>query len=505
MRLGLPPKHLFSLGCFTEALDEDQADAFLEAMENLDENAKDAASDGDTGNIPIGDASASLAALNSFQLTGQGIPGSGLNGDNSRIEWSCWCAVHRPSPKLRPKLAIVEFEIENDLVNPVMRERTDEEIREDRQRDQPHSLFGDGSDHDRSSDPRKLQDPNRPGDVSVRGHSGPADAFPVVGRADGEVELPDAKASSMHGMVGQGGNNGSKTDAQTSSGVGSTPARTSPDPEGLGVSASKEEIDSSTISRVKPIRALRRLRKSKDGGNIMKLFSILGQINDELNKAQDLQTSLEITAGVVAEVTGFHRVMIYQFDERWNGQVVAELVDYKQTRDLYRGLHFPASDIPSQARELYKLNKVRLLYDRDQPTARLVCRSLEELETPLDMTHAHLRAMSPIHIKYLANMGVVGLFPNQMRHSPGLPPFVPTASIDVHLYHCFRPTMGSYLLSHVWPIRTANFLPRSSTLPNHRRLRVSQHRTPLLCAKTAVSQAIQYYPYQLQSRRLHYR
>lgn len=100
---------------------------------------------------------------------------------------------------------------------------------------------------------------------------------------------------------------------------------------------------------------------------------------------------------------------VLQFDEEWNGQVVAELVDYKQTRDLYRGLHFPASDIPAQARELYKINKVRLLYDRDQPTARLVCRSLEELKNPLNLTHAHLRAMSPIHIKYLANMGVVSL------------------------------------------------------------------------------------------------
>lgn len=75
-------------------------------------------------------------------------------------------------------------------------------------------------------------------------------------------------------------------------------------------------------------------------------------------------------------------------------------------RDLYKGLHFPASDIPKQARDLYKLNKVRLLYDRDQETARLVCRSKEDLEIPLDMTHAYLRAMSPIHLKYLGNMSV---------------------------------------------------------------------------------------------------
>src|ERR1700759_5213290 len=76
------------------------------------------------------------------------------------------------------------------------------------------------------------------------------------------------------------------------------------------------------------------------------------------------------------------------------------------TKDLYKGLNFPASDIPKQARDLYKINKVRLLYDRDQETARLVCRTLQDMETPLDLTHAYLRAMSPIHLKYLANMAV---------------------------------------------------------------------------------------------------
>lgn len=110
--------------------------------------------------------------------------------------------------------------------------------------------------------------------------------------------------------------------------------------------------------------------------------------------------------GVVKELTGFHRVMIYQFDESWNGRVVTELVDPRATKDLYKGLNFPASDIPKQARDLYRINKVRLLYDRDQETARLVCKSKEFLDKPLDMTHSYLRAMSPIHLKYLKNMSV---------------------------------------------------------------------------------------------------
>lgn len=46
---------------------------------------------------------------------------------------------------------------------------------------------------------------------------------------------------------------------------------------------------------------------------------------------------------------------------------------------------------------------MRLLYDREQETSRLVCRTIEDLETPLDLTFSYLRAMSP---KYLKNMAV---------------------------------------------------------------------------------------------------
>lgn len=46
------------------------------------------------------------------------------------------------------------------------------------------------------------------------------------------------------------------------------------------------------------------------------------------------------------------------------------------------------------------------MYDRDLETARLVCRTVEDLSTPLDLTFSYLRAMSPIHLKYLANMAV---------------------------------------------------------------------------------------------------
>ena len=167
-----------------------------------------------------------------------------------------------------------------------------------------------------------------------------------------------------------------------------------------------EEYAESTVNASKPLRVLRSARKRKGEAAAMEVFNIMSQVQEQLANAANLEAFLKILVGVVKELTGFHRVMIYQFDQAWNGRVVTELVDPRATKDLYKGLNFPASDIPKQARDLYKLNKVRLLYDRDQETARLVCRTLEDLETPLDLTYAYLRAMSPIHIKYLSHMAV---------------------------------------------------------------------------------------------------
>lgn len=167
-----------------------------------------------------------------------------------------------------------------------------------------------------------------------------------------------------------------------------------------------EELAESTEITSKPLRVLRSARKRKGEAGAMQVFDIMSQVQEQLASAPNLERFLRVLVGIIKELTGFHRVMVYQFDSSFNGKVVTELVDPIHTRDLYNGLHFPASDIPKQARDLYKVNKVRLLYDRDQETARLVCRSKEDLDVPLDMTHSYLRAMSPIHLKYLGNMAV---------------------------------------------------------------------------------------------------
>ncbi|EME49702.1 hypothetical protein DOTSEDRAFT_121759 [Dothistroma septosporum NZE10] len=179
-----------------------------------------------------------------------------------------------------------------------------------------------------------------------------------------------------------------------------------PPEDTLNSQPTDEEFNESTQNTSKPLRVLRSARKRKGEAAAMEVFNIMSQVQEQLAAAPNLEKFLKTLVGVVKELTGFHRVMVYQFDKQWNGRVVTELVDPRATTDLYKGLNFPASDIPKQARELYKINKVRMLYDRDQETARLVCRTVEDLETPLDLTYSYLRAMSPIHLKYLANMAV---------------------------------------------------------------------------------------------------
>ncbi|KAH7397888.1 putative cyanobacterial phytochrome B [Cadophora sp. MPI-SDFR-AT-0126] len=179
-----------------------------------------------------------------------------------------------------------------------------------------------------------------------------------------------------------------------------------PPEDTLGSRPTREEFDESTHITSKPLRVLRSARKRKGEAAAMEVFNIMSQVQEQLASAVNLDSFLKVLVGVVKELTGFHRVMIYQFDHAFNGRVVTELVDPRATKDLYKGLNFPASDIPKQARDLYKINKVRLLYDRDLETARLVCRDVQDLESPLDLSFSYLRAMSPIHIKYLANMAV---------------------------------------------------------------------------------------------------
>ncbi|TVY83041.1 Cyanobacterial phytochrome B [Lachnellula suecica] len=169
---------------------------------------------------------------------------------------------------------------------------------------------------------------------------------------------------------------------------------------------SEEELLHSTTSRSRSLYAVSIARERNRNLGPLELFQVLSEIQNQLGTASVLSELLDTVVGLVQELTSFHRIMVYQFDETAAGSVVSELVDLRASTDLYRGLHFPAADIPKQARELYLINTIRILYDREQETSRLLCRTLEDGQTPLNLKYSYLRAFSPVHLKYLKNMGV---------------------------------------------------------------------------------------------------
>jgi light-regulated signal transduction histidine kinase (bacteriophytochrome)/ActR/RegA family two-component response regulator len=124
----------------------------------------------------------------------------------------------------------------------------------------------------------------------------------------------------------------------------------------------------------------------------------------QLQAARDVATLSRSAATAVRELTGFDRVMVYRFDADWNGRVVAE----SRRKDLepFLGLHYPASDIPVQARRLYTQNWLRLIADVNYQPSPLIPELDRESGQPLDLSHAHLRSVSRIHIEYLKNMRV---------------------------------------------------------------------------------------------------
>lgn len=252
----------------------------------------------------------------------------------------------------------------------------------------------------------------------------------------------------------------------------------------LGSVPTQEQLVDSTSSISKPLRVLRSARRRKGQAAAMEVFSILTQIQDQLARTDTLDALLNTATGLVKELTGFHRVLIYQFDMDWNGTVVAELVDTKASTDLYKGLHFPASDIPRQARDLYRINKLRLLYDRDQLTSRLVCRTPKDLETPLDMTHSYLRAMSPIHIKYLTKHGSSSIHVDQHQGTPR--------------------ALGVDLVPLVRTIGDASLLSPSQNVSINWRYGITEYRTPFICIKASSSEADQHCTHRCQSLRLHH-
>lgn len=134
---------------------------------------------------------------------------------------------------------------------------------------------------------------------------------------------------------------------------------------------------------------------------------LIGSSLAEMLADRNLVSLLKNSATQVKNIINYDRVMVYRFAADGHGEVIAEAKN--ENLPAWLGLHYPASDIPKQARELYKLNLTRIIADVNTTPSKIFTIK-DNAETTLDLTYSQLRAVSPIHIQYLKNMGVHSSF-----------------------------------------------------------------------------------------------
>ncbi|WP_281233783.1 ATP-binding protein [Flavobacterium gelatinilyticum] len=127
------------------------------------------------------------------------------------------------------------------------------------------------------------------------------------------------------------------------------------------------------------------------------------QFVTQMNNTRSLKDLCALVAEGTREITGYDRVMIYRFDEQYNGEVYAE--SCRNDLEPFLGLHYPHTDIPVQARELYIRNQLRLIVDINYQAVPIFTIDNKEHKN-LDLSLSILRSTSPIHVQYLKNMGV---------------------------------------------------------------------------------------------------
>ena len=123
-----------------------------------------------------------------------------------------------------------------------------------------------------------------------------------------------------------------------------------------------------------------------------------------LHGARGVEDLCQLLAQDIRRLTGFDRALVYRFDRDWHGTVLAE--DGNGVLPSYLDLRFPASDIPAQARELYRRNRLRIIPDAGYVPVPIRPGTTAAGE-PLDLSQSILRSVSPVHVAYMRNMGTM--------------------------------------------------------------------------------------------------
>ncbi|MBN9419203.1 MAG: GAF domain-containing protein [Candidatus Eremiobacteraeota bacterium] len=133
-----------------------------------------------------------------------------------------------------------------------------------------------------------------------------------------------------------------------------------------------------------------------------------------LEACADLSSLLQLLTEEIRSLFGIDRVMVYRFHPDWTGEVLAEAA-HPKLETSYMGLHFPATDIPAPARAIYEKVWLRVIQDAQAEPVAVEPLVHPGSKQPLDLTYSVLRAVSPMHVEYLKNMGVQGTVSCSLR------------------------------------------------------------------------------------------
>ncbi|NJR65739.1 MAG: GAF domain-containing protein [Leptolyngbyaceae cyanobacterium CRU_2_3] len=145
-------------------------------------------------------------------------------------------------------------------------------------------------------------------------------------------------------------------------------------------------------------------RKTRGNPDFLDFYQQIRGTITRIQKAATLSSMCQMVVKEIRKLTNFDRVMIYQFDAEGAGSVIAE--DKVELGISYAGLHYPPTDIPKPARQLYTLNWLRIIPNVNYQPVALIPVNNPLTGQPLDLSLSVLRSVSPIHVEYLQNMGV---------------------------------------------------------------------------------------------------
>jgi len=138
--------------------------------------------------------------------------------------------------------------------------------------------------------------------------------------------------------------------------------------------------------------------------SFVSIYQEIKYVMAAVQQAATVEDICNIAVTELKKLSGFDRIMVYRFDEHWNGTVISEVLE--EGMEPYLGLRFPASDVPRQARELYQKNPYRLIPDRQYGPVKLYPVINPVTQSFLDLSDCNLRSIAGVHLEYLKNMGV---------------------------------------------------------------------------------------------------